>query len=116
MGGRTLDVAWQSFDTGGYTGQWGAAGKLAVLHEKEIVLNQDDTVNLLASIELLRGIVDTLDVQTVEYDLAPIHPAVAFEQPQKRDPSAVDHVVDHGVQGDLTAGHLQTHIEALPDG
>jgi hypothetical protein len=51
-------------DTGGYTGQWGAAGKLAVLHEKEIVLNQDDTVNLLASIELLRGIVDTLDVQT----------------------------------------------------
>jgi hypothetical protein len=53
-----------SYDTGGYTGQWGAAGKLAVLHEKEIVLNQDDTVNLLASIELLRGIVDTLDVQT----------------------------------------------------
>lgn len=53
-----------SYDTGGYTGQWGAAGKLAVLHEKEIVLNQDDTVNLLASIELLRGIVDTLDIQT----------------------------------------------------
>lgn len=53
-----------SYDTGGYTGQWGSAGKLAVLHEKEIVLNQDDTVNLLASIELLRGIVDTLDVQT----------------------------------------------------
>lgn len=53
-----------SYDTGGYTGQWGAAGKLAVLHEKEIVLNQDDTINLLASIELLRGIVDTLDVQT----------------------------------------------------
>ena len=64
MGGRTLDVAWQRFDTGGYTGQWGAAGKLAILDEKEIVLNQDDTVNLLASIELLRGIVDTLDVQT----------------------------------------------------
>ena len=53
-----------SYDTGGYTGQWGAVGKFAVLHEKEIVLNQDDTVNLLASIELLRGIVDTLDVQT----------------------------------------------------
>ena len=63
-GGRTQDVTVSQFDTGGYTGQWGAAGKLAILDEKEIVLNQDDTVNLLASIELLRGIVDTLDVQT----------------------------------------------------
>ena len=63
-GGRTQDVTVSQFDTGGYTGQWGSAGKLAILDEKEIVLNQDDTVNLLASIELLRGIVDTLDVQT----------------------------------------------------
>jgi chromosome segregation ATPase len=28
-----------SMDTGGYTGEWGPEGKLAVLHEKEIVLN-----------------------------------------------------------------------------
>ena len=39
-----------SFDTGGYTGAWGQAGKLAVLHEKELVLNKYDTENLLQAI------------------------------------------------------------------
>jgi peptidoglycan hydrolase-like protein with peptidoglycan-binding domain/DNA repair exonuclease SbcCD ATPase subunit len=31
------------FDTGGYTGDWGGSGRLAVLHEKERVLNQSQT-------------------------------------------------------------------------
>ena len=31
------------FDTGGYTGQWGQEGKVAMLHEKELVLNKTDT-------------------------------------------------------------------------
>jgi hypothetical protein len=31
------------FDTGGYTGKWGPEGKLATLHEKELVLNKQDT-------------------------------------------------------------------------
>jgi hypothetical protein len=29
----------KGFNTGGYTGAWGPEGKLAVLHEKELVLN-----------------------------------------------------------------------------
>ena len=32
-----------SYATGGYTGDWGGDGKIAVLHEKELVLNQKDT-------------------------------------------------------------------------
>jgi hypothetical protein len=32
-----------SFDTGGYTGVWGPEGKMAFLHEKELVLNASDT-------------------------------------------------------------------------
>jgi hypothetical protein len=32
-----------SFASGGYTGDWGTDGKLALLHEKEIVLNEEDT-------------------------------------------------------------------------
>lgn len=44
------------FDTGGYTGEWGPSGKLAVLHEKEIVLNATDTQNLLSIVEMLRTI------------------------------------------------------------
>jgi len=36
------------FDTGGYTGAWNSkTGKIAVLHEKELVLNQEDTSNIL---------------------------------------------------------------------
>jgi hypothetical protein len=40
------------FDTGGYTGEWGKSGKLAILHEKELVLNASDTENLLKTLLL----------------------------------------------------------------
>lgn len=43
-----------SFDTGGYTGDWGDIGKAAVLHEKEIVLNSHDTTNLLSAVKITR--------------------------------------------------------------
>ena len=49
-----------SFDSGGYTGTWGPQGKLAVLHEKENIFNQDDTSNLLVAANILR----TLDLQS----------------------------------------------------
>ncbi len=39
------------FDTGGYTGEWGSYGKLGILHEKELILNKDDTKNWLSSIQ-----------------------------------------------------------------
>ena len=50
-----------SYDTGGYTGAWGPEGKLAMLHEKELVLNTDDTKNFLAGINILREISSILD-------------------------------------------------------
>lgn len=43
------------FDTGGYTGVWGPEGRLAMLHQKELVLNSKDTENILSSVELLRS-------------------------------------------------------------
>jgi TP901 family phage tail tape measure protein len=44
------------FDTGGYTGDWGGNdGKLALLHKKELVLNETDTKNLLETIKLMRS-------------------------------------------------------------
>lgn len=51
------------FRTGGYTGDWGPEGKLAFLHEKELVLNQDDTENLLKTITFLRELVAMLNSQ-----------------------------------------------------
>ena len=53
----------QSFDTGGFTGSWGASGKFALLHEKELVLNQEDTANLLASVQILREFNDAISLR-----------------------------------------------------
>ena len=47
--------AYSKFDTGGYTGEWGSEGKFAMLHEKELVLNRDDTANLLEAIRMLQS-------------------------------------------------------------
>lgn len=44
------------FDTGGYTGAWGKEGRLAMLHQKELVLNADDTKNFLSAVSILRDI------------------------------------------------------------
>lgn len=46
----------QKYDTGGYTGNWGSDGKLAVLHEKELVLNKEDTANILNAVNAVRSL------------------------------------------------------------
>ena len=51
----------QKYDTGGYTGSWGPEGRMAMLHQKEIVLNAHDTENFLTAIEIVRSIADKLD-------------------------------------------------------
>ena len=50
-----------SFDTGGYTGKWGPEGRLAMLHQKEIVLNAHDTENLLSVVDIVRQLATKLD-------------------------------------------------------
>lgn len=58
---KNLSISYLSytsgFATGGYTGAWGKDGKLAVLHEKELVLNKDDTTNILKAVETIRQVV-----------------------------------------------------------
>ena len=46
-----------AFDTGGYTGNWTGEGKFAMLHQKELVLNAEDTKNFLAATDSLRDLV-----------------------------------------------------------
>jgi soluble lytic murein transglycosylase-like protein/peptidoglycan hydrolase-like protein with peptidoglycan-binding domain len=50
-----------SLDTGGLTPAWGKEGKLAMLHEKELVLNKDDTENFLKAVNILRPISPIID-------------------------------------------------------
>ena len=54
-----------SYDTGGYTGAWGPEGRLALLHQKEIVLNAQDTENLLAAVEMIRDISHMIDLNAL---------------------------------------------------
>lgn len=54
-----------SFDTGGYTGTWdnstnNSTGRMAILHEKELVLNKYDTSNLLEAVKLQRNLTEKL--------------------------------------------------------
>ena len=50
------------YDTGGYTGVWSDGyagannGKLAWLHQKELILNANDTENILAAVQAVREI------------------------------------------------------------
>lgn len=50
----------RKFDTGGYTGEWDNSGRLAILHQKELVLNKDDTENILNAVEFVRGIASSI--------------------------------------------------------
>lgn len=44
------------YRSGGYTGDWNDAdGKVGILHEKELVLNQDDTRNILNAVDMVRS-------------------------------------------------------------
>ena len=55
------NYSYSKFDTGGYTGEWGAEGRMAMLHEKEIVLNKQDTANILNAVSIVRGIGDLIN-------------------------------------------------------
>jgi hypothetical protein len=64
-----FDYGLKTFATGGYTGGWTDGGiqngKLAVLHQKELVLNEDDTENFLAAIRVVRQISDTIGQRAI---------------------------------------------------
>ena len=60
--GRIHEKYLRKFDTGGYTGSWGSEGRVAMLHEKELVLNKQDTSNLLAAVGMIRDISKIIDL------------------------------------------------------
>ena len=51
----------EAYDTGGYTGDWGPEGKLAMLHQKELVLNAEDTENILNTVSFVRDLISSID-------------------------------------------------------
>lgn len=59
----------KSYDTGGYTGEWGKDGKIAVLHQKELVLNAEDTRNILSAVDIVRQMTSTLGNALTNYSI-----------------------------------------------
>ena len=58
-------IAITSMASGGYTGAWGPEGRLAVLHEKELVLNAQDTENILTAANVIRQLADIIDLEAL---------------------------------------------------
>lgn len=65
--GKFRDLGWvkrsqlSGYDTGGYTGNWGDNdGKLALLHKKELVLNAQDTKNMLNAMAIVRQVTNSI--------------------------------------------------------
>jgi hypothetical protein len=61
-------IGWSSagYDTGGYTGDWNSdEGRMAILHEKELVLNKADTENMLGAISILRDLVNKIEINSL---------------------------------------------------
>lgn len=54
----------ERFASGGYTGNWGSSGKLGILDEKELILNQNDTANMLSMLQLTHELLNMIDLQT----------------------------------------------------
>lgn len=52
------------FDTGGFTGRF-KGGKLGVLHEKKLILNQKDTENILSAVKLTNNMMDKIRMPNI---------------------------------------------------
>lgn len=107
------------YDTGGYTGDWGnSEGRLALLHSKELVLNAQDTENMLAIIDMVRQISNAIDtnalstlmssgltaasVNTKEKDILEQHVTITAEFPNATDKDSIldafDNVINLAAQ------------------
>ena len=63
------NIKYTKYATGGYTGAWGDEGRIAVLHEKELVLNKEDTANMLQAVSIVRTMNDLLSNMNNSTDL-----------------------------------------------
>ena len=57
---------------GGYTGSWGPSGKLAILHEQEMILTKDETKKFFDNLAIMESILATLDSYAISQQLGGI--------------------------------------------
>ena len=95
-----------AYGSGGYTGDWNSdEGKIAILHEKELVLNKDDTKNFLDGIKILRhitsGVQTSLSTKTESINIKSL---INNEEPDKNQ-------IDQNVQIEATFPNVNSKRE-----
>ena len=95
--------------TGMYTGSWNGPdieenGKLAFLHQKELVLNASDTENMLSAVKLIREISRTIDLQALisSQGIGALLPGSI---------NSANNVLDQNVHIDASFPNVTNHIE-----
>lgn len=78
-----------SFASGGYTGDWGDNnGRIAVLHKKELILNKDDTVNMLNIVDKVReyaNVINSLMASKISNGTTPQNTSTIVNEPVQQD-------------------------------
>ena len=110
----------QMFDTGGYTGDWdngiNAAknGKLAFLHQKELVLNETDTANILNAVNMIRAMTAGLKSGALNSALSSINSFSGMNSQSSQDLEQNIHI-DANFPNVKDASEIEQAILSLAD-
>ena len=110
----------QMFDTGGYTGDWDNGineaknGKLAFLHQKELVLNETDTANILNAVNMIRAMTDGLKSGALSSALSSINSFSGMNSQSSQDLEQNIHI-DANFPNVKDASEIEQAILSLAD-
>lgn len=110
----------QMFDTGGYTGDWDNGineaknGKLAFLHQKELVLNETDTENILNAVNMIRAMTDGLKSGALSSALSSINSFSGMNSQSSQDLEQNIHI-DANFPNVKDASEIEQAILSLAD-
>lgn len=108
------------YDTGGYTGSWSdntgfyKNGKMALLHQKEIVLNETDTQNLLNAVNMIRAMTDGLKTDALSSALLNISSFSGMNSQSSQDLEQNIHI-DANFPNVKDASEIEQAILSLAD-
>jgi TP901 family phage tail tape measure protein len=94
--GSSGNIEPPSFDTGGFTGSGFSDGKLAILHQKELVLNQMDTSNILKAVNLVRNFASNIQLP----NFASVFESITPKSPTTVDQSKTIHINNPTIKAD----------------
>ena len=110
----------QMFDTGGYTGDWDNGlteaknGKLAFLHQKELVLNETDTANILNAVNMIRAMTAGLKSGALNSALSSINSFSGMNSQSSQDLEQNIHI-DANFPNVKDASEIEQAILSLAD-